>query len=256
MSANGASATSADLEDKVVLVTGAGSGIGEACAHRAAAGGARVAVVDITREAAERVASEIGGDARAIEADVSDEDSVAGMVATVVEQFGRLDGAINNAGVGGAHLAVGDYTLDDWHRVMRVNLDGVFLCVREEIRAMRKTGGGSIVNMASVLAAAGYPEQVAYVTSKHALVGLTRVAALDHASDGIRVNAVGPAFILTPLVEQTMTPEAIAAVAPMHALGRWGRPEEVAEMTAWLLSDAASFATATFYPLDGGLLAR
>ena len=256
MSADGASATSADLEDKVVLVTGAGSGIGEACAHRAAAGGARVAVVDITREAAERVASEIGDAARAIEADVADEDSVAGMVATVVEQFGRLDGAINNAGVGGAHFAVGDYTLEDWHRVMRVNLDGVFLCVREEIRAMRKTGGGSIVNMASVLAAAGYPEQVAYVTSKHALVGLTRVAALDHASDGIRVNAVGPAFILTPLVEQTMTPEAIAAVAPMHALGRLGRPEAVAEMTAWLLSDAASFATATFYPLDGGLLAR
>jgi 2-dehydro-3-deoxy-L-rhamnonate dehydrogenase (NAD+) len=256
MSANGASATSADLEGKVVLVTGAGSGIGEACAHRAAAGGARVAVVDITRDAAERVASEIGGDARAIVADVAEEGSVADMVATVVEQFGRLDGAINNAGIGGARFAVGDYSLDDWRRVMRVNLDGVFLCLREEIRAMRTTGGGSIVNMASVLAAAGYPEQVAYVTSKHALVGLTRVAALDHASDGIRVNAVGPAFILTPLVEQTMTPEAIAAVAPMHALGRWGRPEEVAEMTAWLLSDAASFATATFYPLDGGLLAR
>jgi NAD(P)-dependent dehydrogenase (short-subunit alcohol dehydrogenase family) len=256
MSANGASATSADLEGKVVLVTGAGSGIGEACAHRAAAGGAGVAVVDITREAAERVASEIGGDARAIVADVAEEGSVADMVATVVEQFGRLDGAINNAGIGGAQFAVGDYSLDDWRRVMRVNLDGVFLCLREEIRAMRTTGGGSIVNMASVLAAAGYPEQVAYVTSKHALVGLTRVAALDHASDGIRVNAVGPAFILTPLVEQTMTPEAIAAVAPMHALGRWGRPEEVAEMTAWLLSDAASFATATFYPLDGGLLAR
>lgn len=256
MSASGASARKADLDDRVVLVTGAGSGIGEACAHRAAAGGARVAVVDIDREAAERVASEIRGDARAIEADVADEGSVAAMVATVIEQFGRLDGAINNAGVGGAHLAVADYTLDDWRRVMRVNLDGVFLCVREEIRAMRKTGGGSIVNMASVLAAAGYPEQVAYVASKHALVGLTRVAALDHAADGIRVNAVGPAFILTPLVEQTMTPEAIAAVAPMHALGRWGQPDEVAEMTAWLLSDAASFATATFYPLDGGLLAR
>ena len=256
MSTNGGSAPRADLDGKVVLVTGAGSGIGEACAHRAAAGGARVAVVDITREAAERVASEIGGDARAVEADVAEEASVAEMVATVVEHFGRLDGAINNAGIGGAHFAVGDYTLDDWRRVMRVNLDGVFLCLREEIRAMRTTGGGSIVNMASVLAAAGYPEQVAYVTSKHALVGLTRVAALDHANDGIRVNAVGPAFILTPLVEQTMTPEAIAAVAPMHALGRWGRPEEVAEMTAWLLSDAASFATATFYPLDGGLLAR
>lgn len=245
-----------DLDGKVVLVTGAGSGIGEACARRAAAGGARVAVADIDLEAAERVASEIGGDARGIKADVGEEDSVAEMVASVVEHFERLDGAINNAGVGGQHFAVGDYPLDDWRRVMRVNLDGVFLCVREEVRAMRNNGGGSIVNMASVLAAAGYPEQVAYVTSKHALVGLTRVAALDHASDGIRVNAVGPAFILTPLSEQTMTPEAIAAVAPMHALGRWGRPEEVAEMTNWLLSDAASFATATFYPLDGGMLAR
>jgi 2-dehydro-3-deoxy-L-rhamnonate dehydrogenase (NAD+) len=245
-----------DLDGRVVLVTGAGSGIGEACARRAAAGGARVAVVDIELEAAERVASEIGGEARGIKADVGEEDSVAEMVATIVEQFGRLDGAINNAGVAGEHFAVGDYPFEDWRRVMRVNLDGVFLCVREEVRAMRRNGGGAIVNMASVLAAAGYPEQVAYVTSKHALVGLTRVAALDHAGDGIRVNAIGPAFILTPLAEQTMTPEAIAAVAPMHALGRWGRPEEVAEMTAWLLSDAASFATATFYPLDGGLLAR
>jgi NAD(P)-dependent dehydrogenase (short-subunit alcohol dehydrogenase family) len=247
---------STDLDGKVVLVTGAGSGIGEACARRAAAGGARVAVVDIDLEAAERVASEIGGDAVGITADVGEEDSVAEMVATIVERFARLDGAINNAGVGGSHFAVADYPLEDWRRVMRVNLDGVFLCVREEVRAMRRNGGGAIVNMASVLAAAGYPEQAAYVTSKHALVGLTRVAALDHAGDGIRVNAIGPAFILTPLAEQTMTPEAIAAVAPMHALGRWGRPEEVAEMTAWLLSDAASFATATFYPLDGGLLAR
>jgi 2-dehydro-3-deoxy-L-rhamnonate dehydrogenase (NAD+) len=256
MSTNGGSSTGADLDGKVVLVTGAGSGIGEACAKRAAAGGASVAVADIDLEAAERVAAEIVGDAHGIKADVSDEDSVAEMVGAVVEHFGRLDGAINNAGVAGQHFSVGDYPLEDWRRVMRVNLDGVFLCVREEIRAMRKNGGGSIVNMASVLSAAGYPEQAAYVTSKHALVGLTRVAALDHASDGIRVNAVGPAFILTPLAEKTMTPEAIAAVAPMHALGRWGRPEEVAEMTAWLLSDSSSFATATFYPLDGGLLAR
>jgi NAD(P)-dependent dehydrogenase (short-subunit alcohol dehydrogenase family) len=255
MSANGGTGGSS-LDGKVVLVTGAGSGIGEACAKRAAAGGARVAVVDIDLDAAERVASEIGGEARGLRADVADEASVAEMVETVVEQFGGLDGAINNAGVAGSHFSVGDYPLEDWRRVMSVNLDGVFLCVREEIRAMRDNGGGSIVNMASVLSAAGYPEQAAYVTSKHALVGLTRVAALDHASDGIRVNAVGPAFILTPLAEQTMTPEAIAAVAPMHALGRWGRPEEVAEMTTWLLSDAASFATATFYPLDGGLLAR
>jgi NAD(P)-dependent dehydrogenase (short-subunit alcohol dehydrogenase family) len=248
-----------ELEGKVVLVTGAGSGIGEACARRIAAGGARVAVVDIDEAAARKVADQLsdgGTEAEGIQADVAEEDSVGQMVQAVVDRFGRLDGAVNNAGVSGQHFATADYPFEDWHRVMRVNLDGVFLCVREEIRAMRRNGGGAIVNMASVLAAAGYPQQVAYVTSKHALVGLTRVAALDHAADGIRVNALGPAFILTPMSEQAMTPEAIAAVAPMHALGRWGRPEEVAEMTTWLLSDAASFATATFYPLDGGLLAR
>ena len=245
-----------DLDGKAVLVTGAGSGIGEACAHRVASGGGRVAVVDIDEAAAQRVADDIGGEAFGLQADVAEEASVAAMVQQVVDRFGHLDGAVNNAGVSGEHLDVADYPLEDWRRVMRVNLDGVFLCVREEVRAMRGNGGGSIVNMASVLAAAGYPQQAAYVTSKHALVGLTRVAALDHASDGIRVNALGPAFILTPLAQSVMSEEEIAAVAPMHALGRWGKPEEVGEMAAWLLSDAASFATATYYPLDGGLLAR
>jgi 2-dehydro-3-deoxy-L-rhamnonate dehydrogenase (NAD+) len=248
-----------DLENKVVLVTGGGAGIGEACAKRIASGGGSVAVVDIDQEAAGRVTAEItdsGAEALSVRADVGDEASVEDMVSSVVERFRRLDGAVNNAGIGGSFASVGDYSFEDWRRVMRVNLDGVFLCLREEIRAMRRGGGGAIVNMASVLAAAGFPEQCGYVTSKHALVGLTRVAALDHASDGIRVNALGPAFILTPLSERTMSAEMIAAVAPMHALGRMGKPEEVAEMTAWLLSDAASFATATFYPLDGGLLAR
>ena len=246
----------ADLKDKVVLVTGAASGIGEACARRVAAGGGKVAIVDINEEAAQAVASDIGGDAVGIAADVGDEAAITSMVAQVVERFGRLDGAVNNAAVSGAFHRVGDHPLDDWRKLMRVNLDGVFVCVREEIRAMRGNGGGSIVNMGSVLSASGYPEQVAYTASKHALVGLTRVAALDHATDGIRVNAVGPGFIMTPLAESTMTAEAIAAVAPMHALNRWGRPEEVAEIVAWLQSDAASFATATYYPIDGGLLAR
>jgi NAD(P)-dependent dehydrogenase (short-subunit alcohol dehydrogenase family) len=139
---------------------------------------------------------------------------------------------------------------------MSVNLDGVFYCTREEIRAMRERGGGSIVNMASILGSVGFANSVAYVSAKHGVLGLTKNAALEHASDGIRVNAVGPGFIRTPLVESSLDDQALAFLEGLHAVGRLGTSEEVAELVAWLVSDAASFVTGSYHPVDGGYLAR
>ena len=247
------------LRGKVALVTGGGLGIGEACAHTLAAAGARVVVADIDAERADRVATAIrdsGLDAHPVHADVADEASVAEMVDTTMSRFGRLDAAVNNAGVAGTPAVTGDYELDAWRRVMNVNLDGVFLCLRAEVRAMRANGGGAIVNMASIMSMVAYATQAAYVASKHGVLGLTRAAALDHAADGIRINAVGPGFIMTPMSESSLDQETLDALAAQHALGRCGTPQEVAELTAWLLSDAASFATGGYYPVDGGYLVR
>ncbi|HET9309631.1 MAG TPA: SDR family NAD(P)-dependent oxidoreductase [Actinomycetota bacterium] len=248
-----------ELTGKVAVVTGAGSGIGEACAGLMAARGAKVLVADIDAGQAEGVAKAItadGGEALAFSVDVTDPAAVEGMVATAVGELGGLDIGVNNAGIGGASSATGDYPVDGWRTVMSVNLDGVFYCAREEIRAMRERGGGSIVNMASILGAVGFANSVAYVSAKHGVVGLTKNAALEHAADGIRVNAVGPGFIRTPLVESSMDAEALAFLEGLHALGRLGTSEEVAELVAWLASDAASFVTGSYYPVDGGYLAR
>jgi NAD(P)-dependent dehydrogenase (short-subunit alcohol dehydrogenase family) len=248
-----------ELTGKVGVVTGAGSGIGEACATLMASRGAKVLVADIDAEHAEQVAKAItaeGGVALAASIDVSDHSAVEAMVATAVDELGGLDVAVNNAGIGGASAPTGDYPLDGWRTVMSVNLDGVFYCTREEIRAMRERGGGSIVNMASILGAVGFANSVAYVSAKHAVVGLTKNAALEHAADSIRVNAVGPGFIRTPLVEAALDAEALAFLEGQHALGRLGTSEEVAELVAWLASDASAFVTGSYYPIDGGYLAR
>jgi NAD(P)-dependent dehydrogenase (short-subunit alcohol dehydrogenase family) len=221
--------------------------------------GAKVVVADIDAEPAEAVAKTIasdGGEAVAVRVDVADAASVEAMIASAVERFGGLDIGVNNAGIGGPMAPTGEYPLDGWRAVMSVNLDGVFYCTREEIRAMRERGGGSIVNMASILGSVGFANSVAYVSAKHGVLGLTKNAALEHATDGIRVNAVGPGFIRTPLVESAMDADALAFLESLHALGRLGASEEVAELVGWLASDAASFVTGSYYPIDGGYLAR
>jgi 2-dehydro-3-deoxy-L-rhamnonate dehydrogenase (NAD+) len=241
-----------DLDGRVALVTGAARSIGEACARKLASNGARVAVLDIDAEGAERVASSIDG--LAVPLDVTDSAAVDAAIARVVDELGGLDIAVNNAGVTSEGALTGDLTDAGWRAILSVNLDGVFHCLRAEIRAMRERGGGSIVNMASILASAGFRNHVAYTASKHGVVGLTRGAAVDHAADGIRVNAVAPGFIRTPLIE-VLSPEEIEAVARVHPLGRLGEVDEVAELVAWLASDASSFATGSVYNVDGGYLA-
>jgi 2-dehydro-3-deoxy-L-rhamnonate dehydrogenase (NAD+) len=247
------------LDGKVALVTGAGSGIGEACAGLMAARGADVVASDVDGAAAERVVSEIqaaGGKAVADVTDVSDAAAVERMVGSAIARFGGLDIGVNNAGIGGPAAPTGEYPLDGWRTVIGVNLDGVFYCTRAEIVAMRERGGGSIVNMASILGAVGFPNSVAYVAAKHGVVGLTQNAALEHATENIRVNAVGPGFIRTPLLDRNLDEATLNAIAGMHPIGRLGTSEEVAELVAWLASDAAGFVTGSYYPIDGGYLAR
>jgi NAD(P)-dependent dehydrogenase (short-subunit alcohol dehydrogenase family) len=247
------------FEGKVVIVTGGGSGIGEACVEQFASRGGSVVVADYDMKGAERVAGEVaaaGGAARAFQVDVSDPSAVEAMVQFAVETYGRLDVAVNNAGIGGEAKPAGEYSLDGWHRVIDVNLHGVFYSMRYEIPAMLASGGGSIVNMASILGSVGYATASAYVASKHAVVGLTKSAALEYATQGIRINSVGPGFIRTPLIEANLDEAAQDAVSQMHAMKRMGTSEEVAELVYFLASDAASFITGGYYLVDGGYTAR
>ena len=248
-----------DFSGKVALVTGAASGIGAAIACELGAAGAHVVVVDLGHAAVETVASEIrtgGGTAHAFAADVSDAEAVERMVAFCVETYGGLHLAVNNAGIGGPIAPVADYPLDGWRSVIDVNLNGVFYCMKFEITAMLASGGGAIVNMSSILGSVGTAGSSAYVAAKHGLLGLTKAAAIEYATQGVRINAVGPAYIDTPLLSNNLDGETLGQLADLHPVGRIGTSDEVSALTCFLLSDAASFITGSYHLVDGGYTAR
>lgn len=249
------------FEDKVVLVTGAGSGIGRATALQFGERGATVAVADISEENGSQTVQEIrdaGGEAAFFTVDVSDEHSVESLITDVTTTFGGLDIAHNNAGIEGTNAPITDQSVDDWDRVIDVNLKGVFLAMKHELPAMRERDGGVIVNTASVAGLVGAPGLTPYYASKHGVVGLTRSVAVEAADDGIRVNAVCPGVIDTPMVERFTDGDAETieqTVAP-QAMKRMGSPAEVAAAVVWLASDDASFITGAAIPVDGGYTAQ
>src|SRR5215510_6201413 len=245
---------------KVALVTGGGSGIGRASALTFAREGAKVVVADVVVEGGEetvRLIQQRGGEAIFVKTDVSRAAEVEALVARAVQTYGRLDCAHNNAGIEGAAATTIDYAEDAWERVIAINLKGVWLCMKYEIPHLLKQGGGAIVNTASTAGLVGYRGGAAYVASKHGVVGLTKTAALEYAKAGVRVNAVCPGAIDTPMMGRITghRPQRAERMAASEPVGRMGRPEEIAEAVVWLCSEAASFVTGHAMAVDGGITA-
>ena len=249
-----------DFTNKVALVTGGGAGIGEAISKDLADRGAKVVVTDIDLDAAQRVVDEItgnGGTASAIKQDTSVKDDSAKVVEFAIDTYGGLNYAVNNAGIGGKQVPAGETDLDNWDKVIDVNLNGVLYGMRYQIPAMLKAGAkeSAIVNMASVHGSVAAINNGAYTAAKHGVVGITKNAAAEYGDQGLRINSVGPGYITTPLLESSMDAEALEGLKAKHPLGRLGTAEEVAKVVNFLLSDDASFVTGAYYLIDGGYTA-
>lgn len=243
------------LENKVAIVTGGASGIGKAVVELFSKEGAKVVIADLNEELGQKLAVSIGANAHFVKSNAASPTDNEALVAETLKKFGKLDIAVNNAGIGGATAPTGEYDIEEWKKVTSINLDGVFYGMRYQIPAMLKNGRGSIINIASILGQVGFAGSPAYVAAKHGVVGLTKSAGWEYGTQGIRVNAVGPGFIETPLLS-AMDPKVKHFLESQHAMQRLGTPEEVAEIIAWLASDKASFATGGYYPIEGGYLAK
>ncbi|UFQ19671.1 MULTISPECIES: SDR family NAD(P)-dependent oxidoreductase [Streptomyces] len=246
-----------EFAGRTALVTGAASGIGLQVARRLAQAGAAVVVADHNEQGANDVARKLtdaGGRAAAVRVDVTDPESVRRAVDFGVETFGALHLAVNNAGIAGASAPTGEYAVEEWQRVIDTNLNGVFYSLRYELPRILAAGGGAVVNMSSILGTNGFAGSPAYAAAKHAVVGLTKTAAVEYAARGVRINAVAPGFIDTPLLQGDAAQR--EQLVALHPQGRLGTAEEVAELTLFLLSDRASFINGSYHLVDGGYAAR